>query len=1026
MTPESLAFVVGFINGITDPVIITDLEFKIIFINEASEQLYGYTIEELKGLTPVVLNAEPNPDEVQEALYQELIAGRTHNGRALNRRKDGSTFRCEYKVMPVMSPYGETYAYMGIMRDITTYECQLRVMGSRWIGRYIDLAPIGIFVANHEGQFTRVNKKASEITGYSMEQLMGMRAMDMPFEADFHIGAEHFRTALSTGYADQTLRFIRAGGEIIHCRVTAVRIDDTEIMAFVQDVTALVAANQQLMDSKDQLQMLLDTIPTQVWYLTDPTTFGLVNHAFATFRGKDKSFYSQKSLYDVFPANLAKDYVANNQLVFDTGEISKRLVMISDAKGEQRALSVTKTPKLSPEGTLEYVVCAAEDITERYNAEAALRVNEERFRHLVQNSSDIIEVLDHTGKIIYVSDQVERILGWAPSRVVSKNAFDGIHPEDRDAVIELFSLGIQQPGIQLEANYRYRHAEGHWVYLHAIGVNYLSDPVISGVVLNIRDVTATKIAEDELKKAMEIVENIDIGLYVYQLDDLADDTTLRLIYANPASEQLTGVAVADIIGRTIDEAFPNLRAQNIPQRYATIVREQCPLSYDDLVYSDARVIESAFSIKAFPLMGQQVAVAFENITTRKAMEAELIHARDKAEEANRAKSQFLAHMSHEIRTPLNGVIGFTDLLQQTRLTRTQRVYCQNANVSGRALLSIINDILDFSKIEAGRLELDPTLTDLHELARESTDILRHHVDLKQLKLEMRLDKQLPQLVFVDALRLKQVLMNLLSNAVKFTEKGQVTLSVDFEDLSEDSDLFCRLHFSVEDTGIGMSKDQINKLFKPFVQADPSMSRRFGGTGLGLAISRQLVEKMGGVITVTSELAKGSKFSFALETTWTRDDAHCKGIGSRDQQQGICELPFEQCSIETHDAVTILVADDVPTNLMLIKALVRNTLPHAKILEAINGREAIEIVRAHPIDLVLMDVQMPDMDGLEAVQHIRRMDSIRQCRMPIYGLSAGNLPEERQAGLDSGMDGYITKPIDRKALDEILIAFKSNS
>ncbi|KAB1157555.1 PAS domain S-box protein [Flavobacterium luteum] len=520
---------------------------------------------------------------------------------------------------------------------------------------------------------------------------------------------------------------------------------------------------------------------------------------------------------------------------------------------------------------------------------------------------------------------------------------------------------------------------------------------------------AIRESEDKFKL---LANNIPGTAYLSKYDE-----TSTKVYINDKVEILTGYSKSDFIEHNL--SYLSLIHPDESEQIMNSQRESLSVGVPfHSIYRIKRksgeyiwVEEFGDAISKNNTIEYTVGIYFD-ITNKKESE-EAIKAKEYAEAASKAKSEFLANMSHEIRTPLNGIIGFTDLLMNTKLEDFQKQYMNTINQSANSLMEVISDILDFSKIESGKLELHIEKYNIIELCNNVIELIKYESETKKIKLFLNINEDVPKSLFIDYVRLKQILINLLSNALKFTEKGSVELNISvIESNYED----CKLRFYVKDTGIGIKKINQEKIFEAFSQEDSSMTKKFGGTGLGLTISNQLLSLMNSKLQLESEFSKGSTFFFDVTFKIAKIKTSLK------KEKDTILLPKTEIEIMNkkfdNKQFQVLIIEDNKINMLLAKTLIKQIIPNSTIHVAFDGKEGVEKYKEINPDIIFMDIQMPTMDGYEATQEIRKLEPSNN-HIPIIALTAGTIVGEKERCIASGMDDYASKPFVKDTIEKII-------
>ncbi len=957
-------------------------------------------------------------------------------------RCDGTAFTCEARL----------YHADGTLRDILTTGQAERAADGRIVAifgvtqdvtdrkaaqRERDALLERVTVANQAAQIGIWQWNAVDdvlVWDDTMFTIFGRTKPPQALDAGFYVASLHPEdrarivgeyTTTTAAALDQEFRIVCDDGEVRHMhamativrdrdgimlRMTGSAWDITQLRSLTTqlhtDAELLAAANRELDLSERRYRTLTDAMPQLVAILAADGRLTYANRQWTDYTGTAPGSGAPVSPAGAFHPDDRQAAMASISALLLQPNVEFE-VRLRDAAGVYRWHHVRIVPLSDePAATRNWIVTLT-DIAARKAAEAVLR-EQNRLMTMAEQLSHVGHwKVDLTTNTIFWSDEIYRAYGVAPGGDPSvESAIAGYHPDDRAHVDRLVRDAIQH-GTPFTHESRLIRADGAVRYIVSSGqVERGLNGEIVALVGVFQDVTEAKEVERERAQLLERVTvatqagrigvwewDVRTGISTWDRNMFAlygrsacpvEQTTAaffaalhphdaqRVIAANAAAR--AGVAPYDLEFRVV---WPNGEIHHI-RALATVL--------SDATGAAVRMVGTNWDVT-------EVRALAEQLQTEKALLLEAVAkwtaAKQAADEANAAKSEFLARMSHEIRTPLNGIIGFTMLVLDSELSVEQRYHLDHLKESGKALVAIINDILDFSKIEAGKLEVEHIALSPRAVVDGAVSLVRSGAAAKGLTLATRVDADVPQWATGDPTRLRQVLLNLLTNALKFTPHGRIDVRVGCAGIDT-------LRFEVADTGPGIPPERRHLLFEEFSQIDTSISRNYGGTGLGLAISKRLAHAMGGSIGCTSEPGIGSVFWFTVVVP-----ASGAPLG-----------PSVDAAPGTLPARRILVADDNRVNQIVVKGLLERD-GHSVIL-ANNGAQAVAAAETERFDLILMDMQMPVMNGVEATRAIRQFDGPRAA-VPIIALTANAMADQIELCRSAGMSDHLAKPIDREAL-----------
>jgi len=972
--------------------------------NRAAETMFGYAAGEAIGKPGSMLLAPERQSFLSPFIERVLQGNAIPQHETLCIHKDGRLLPVSLTVSPVRNSAGEVVAISVTLRDVSERRDaeQTRAL----LASIVESSEDAIVAWQPDGTVISWNRGAEALLGYQSKDAIGKNVAVFTAPGREHLPGQVMATILDGGSVapyETVLHTVHASPIDVALSVSPVRNRAGAIVAIAaiaRDISQRLRTERALQDGERKFREVFEHAPVGVCVSGQNGYFTRVNMAFCRMLG-----YSEQEMLAIpwtqmtHPDDLELSFrmVERLRAQPDTWvELEKRYIHKNGT-----AVWVRIRISLVPNGAdPSYFVIHAEDITERRKAQHALSESEDRFRVMADSCPTMLWVTNATGGNSFINRAYREFFGVAAEQAEGCKWHLLIHPDDALAYVAEFQRAVREHSL-FRAEARVRRADGEWRLLGSNAEPRLSaDGEYLGHIGLSSDITERRNAELALRSSEEKFRQLaeNIREVFWMMNPLATE----ILYVSPAYEQVWGRTCASLYQNPMAWAEA-IHPDDLERAHKLFARQLQGEALD----SEYRITapeggEKWIRDRAFPVRDDDgeiiriVGIA-EEITERRRYESELIQAREGADAASLAKSRFLANMSHEIRTPMNGVLGMVQLLLETELTEEQRHFARVAQDSGRSLLSLIDDILDLSKIESGKIVLERRSFDLRDTMDAVVRLFRVQAGAKKLETELRIAPQVPATVTGDSHRLRQVLTNLTANAVKFTDRGTIKLEATLEGQTGAA---VTIRFSVTDTGIGIRPDQAAKLFSPFVQADASTTRKYGGTGLGLAISRELAGMMGGTIGVESREGEGSTFWF---TAVFEPGQACAPADSA-----------PAVAVTSGHTARILVAEDNAVNRTVVLAQLQKLGYDATAVN--DGQAAVEAIRQGTCDLVLMDCQMPVMDGFEATRQIRRS---LHSGIPIIALTANAMSADRDQCLSEGMNDYLAKPLDLHRLADVL-------
>jgi len=860
----------------------------------------------------------------------------------------------------------------------------------------LDLMHAPIIIWDTSMIIKRFNHKFELLSGYDSDEVIG-RKLNFLFPKERiaatlellknHLEAEHIEVAeIDILTKDNHIKTVLWDSSHI------LDEDGKNIIATIsQDITNRRQSELALRKSESHLRTLVNTIPDLIWLKDTNGVFLSCNPMFERFFGASEPDIIGKTDYDFVDRKLADFFRDNDQKALEAGKPTSNEEWVTFADDGHRAfLDTIKSPIYDSDGTVLGILGIGRDITERMLAGEKLQASEKRFRAIFDQAPVAIALLDTQGHPIISNLRLTKMIGYSSDELAKMMFTEFTYPEDIDKDLNQFTdlIAGKISGYNIEKRYIHKNGTLIWANLYTTTLND-SNGLIQEIIGMVEDITEKKKIHNEIKFQADLINNVGQAV-------IATDLLGKVTYWNNAAEKIYGWSSSEAIGQNIVDLTParqsNEQAIDILKKLSAgktwagefYVRRKDGSSFPALV-TDTPILDSNGELTGI------IGIS-SDITERKHAEMELIEAKEKAEESDRLKTAFLNNVSHEIRTPMNAIVGFSGFLNDPDLKPNKRQEFTDIIIkSSEHLLAIIDDIIRIASIESGQEKIQKNEININLICDLIKDQFSSKANEKNVTLSL-----IPGLtgdeadIITDATKLTQILTNLIGNALKFTHQGYINYGYKLKN--------SQLEFYVEDSGIGIPLDMQEKVFDRFRQIETTATRNFGGSGLGLSISKAYVEILGGKMWLTSEMGKGSVFYFTIPYKKTNP----KKLPDIPSVKGL--------DFEFKTTKTVLIAEDEISNFILLEEMLLDS--GINIIRAVNGLEAVRLCQLNPnIDLVLMDIKMPEMDGYEATKRIKEFKP----DLPIIAQTAYITEADRVKALACGCSDYISKPISKRLL-----------